>query len=433
MGINYGQVGDNLPAPAEAVKLVSGLGIGRVRLYNPDPTTLFALGGSGLQVVIGMGNDAIPPLVDAATADQWILANVVPYVPSTNITTILVGNELFSDTTLNSTWFQLVPAMQNLRASLLNRGLPNIKLSTASELNTLSWSYPPSAGVFRSDIAVPVLTPLLQFLNDTSSYFFINVYPYFGYADDQSYIPLDYALFTQTTPFIVDGNYSYYNLLDAQLDAVVAALERLGFGTVRLAMSETGWPTVGAAGNVGSQTTTNAQTYNTNLISYVLGRIGTPRRPGIFIPTFVFALFNEDLKPGGVSEQHWGVLYPNGTEVYPLQWTNATSETPVSASPITSPSPAVAPPITSSSPAVAPPTTSPSPAVAPPITSPSPAVANPVVGAASAIPGVSPSGHPAAVVPSVGPSASPLQNSACRGATIGLSLLLTIFLALLNF
>jgi exo-beta-1,3-glucanase (GH17 family) len=414
MGVNYGLVGNDLPAPTEAVKLVSGLGIGRVRLFAPDAATLLALGGSGLQVVIGMGNDAIPPLTDAAAADQWILTNIVPYVPSTNITTILVGNELFSDTSLSAVWLQLVPAMQNLRTSLQNRGLSNIKLSTAAELNTLGWSYPPSKGVFRTDIAVPVMTPLLSFLNDTDSYLFINVYPYFGWRDDQSYIPMDYALFTRQTPFIVDGNHSYYNLLDAQLDAVAAAMERVAFGNVRLAISETGWPTVGAAGNVGSDTTTNAKTYNTNLISYILSKKGTPRRPGIFIPTFVFALFNENLKPGGVAEQHWGVLYPNGTQVYPLQWSNGTSASPVVA-PTTSPSPVVAP--------------APAPASA---SAPAPAVA-PLVGS-SAIPGVSPIVNPAAVAPSVGPSAGPLDNSAARRATLGgLSVFLAIFVAFLNF
>lgn len=386
MGINYGQVGNNLPSPSEAVTLASGLGIGRVRLFNPDAATLLALGGSKLQVVIGMGNDAIPSLTDLATADQWILNNVVPYVPSTNITTILVGNELFTDTTRNATWLQLVPAMQNLHSSLQSRGLGNIKLSTAAELNTLGWSYPPSKGVFRTDIAVPVMTPLLQFLNETDSYLFINVYPYFGWRDDSSYIPMDYALFTRTTPFIVDGNHSYFNLMDAQLDAMAAAMERVGFSNVRLAISETGWPTVGAAGSNGTNPTANAKTYNTNLIKYILDRKGTPRRPGVFIPTFIFALFNENLKPGGVAEQNWGVLYPNGTQVYSLPWE-------VQSSSVVPPSPAVAP----------------------------------LVGA-SATPSVN-------LAPSAGPSGGPLENSALSTAATagGLSVAVAIFVAFLHF
>lgn len=409
MGINYGQVGNNLPVPSEAVPLAKTLGIGRVRLFNPNAETLLALSRSGLQVVIGMGNDVIPSLTDAATADQWILQHISPYYPSTNITTILVGNELFTDTSLSATWVQLVPAMKNLQTSLQNRNLTSIKLSTAAELNTLGWSYPPSKGVFRTDIAVSVMTPLLQFLNETGSYLYINVYPYFGWRDDSSYIPMDYALFTRTKAFIVDGNMSYFNLLDAQLDAMAAAMERVGYGDVRLAISETGWPTVGAAGsNETSDPTVNAKTYNTNLIKYVLGRKGTPRRPGVFIPTFVFALFNENLKPGGVAEQNWGVLYPNGSKVYELAWTeqSITTEAPTpSIASASTPAPVPAPVSASSVPA--------------------PGVA-PVRGTVGAAVGPSAAGP--------GPSAGSQENSATSRAVVGgLSVAVAIFVALFNF
>ncbi|CAK9864425.1 unnamed protein product [Sphagnum jensenii] len=321
IGINYGQVADNLPAPAVAVSLIKSLGIGRVRIYDSDAATLTALGNSGLQVTIGMGNDVIPSLAaSAVAADQWILANVVAYLPGTNITVILVGNELLTDTTLTAVWTQLVPAMQNLQASLVNRGLSStIKISTACEMNILSWSSPPSNGSFRADIAVPVITPMLQFLNDTGSYLYVNVYPYFGWVDDPGYIPLDYALFTRTTPFIQDGPYNYFYLLDAQLDALASAMERIGFDDVRLAIGECGWPTLGTIGaNV-----SDAQTFNQNLVDYILSNPteGTPRRPQVFIPTYIFALFDEDLKPGGVAEQNWGILYANGSQKYPLNLT----------------------------------------------------------------------------------------------------------------
>jgi hypothetical protein len=289
-----------------------------------------------------MGNDVIPSLAaSAVAADQWILANVVAYLPGTNITVILVGNELLTDYTLTAVWTQLVPAMQNLHASLVNRGLSStIKISTACEMNILSWSSPPSNGSFRADIAVPVITPMLQFLNDTGSYLYVNVYPYFGWVDDSGYITLDYALFTRTTPFIRDGPYNYFYLLDGQLDALASAMERIGFDYVRLAIGECGWPTLGTIGaNV-----SDAQTFNQNLVDYILSNptVGTPRRPQVFIPTYIFALFNEDLKPGGVAEQNWGILYANGSQKYPL---NLTADVPWE-----SPAPLVSPPTSAPSP-----------------------------------------------------------------------------------
>ena len=48
---------------------------------------------------------------------------------------------------------------------------------------------------------------------------------------------------------------------------------------------------------------------------------GTPLRPGTAIDTYIFALFNENLKPGPGTERHWGLLYPNGTHVYDIDLT----------------------------------------------------------------------------------------------------------------
>lgn len=82
-------------------------------------------------------------------------------------------------------------------------------------------------------------------------------------------------------------------------------------------------------------------------------------RPGVFIPAFVFSLFNEDLKPGPGTERHWGLLYPNGTAVYSIDMTGQMTDTqyaPLSSAPVittSAPPPAALanqqPPSTSSS------------------------------------------------------------------------------------
>lgn len=320
MGINYGRLADNIPSGAETVKLIKNLGMGRVRIFDFDGPTIKAFAGSGLELTIGMGNLDIAALgQDASTADQWIANNVVPYYPATNITCITVGNELFTYPEQAAIWPQLVPAIKNLHNSLQTRGLTRIKVSTAVEYSVLANSFPPSKGVFREELAVSVMKPLMEQLDATSSYLYLNVYPYFGYASNTVDIPLDYALFTRSSVFTVDGQYEYTNLLDAQLDAMAAAMEGVGYGDVRIVVSETGWPTLGDANTVGANIS-NAQTYNNNLVKWAISNPtkGTPRRPGIFVPTYIFAVYNEKDKPGPTTERNWGLLYPTGSPVYPL-------------------------------------------------------------------------------------------------------------------
>lgn len=320
IGINYGRLGNNLPNASATVQIIRNLGIGRVRIFDHDGPTIQAFAYSGLEFIIGMSNTEITPLgTNASAADAWIAENVVPYYPATNIVYIMVGNELFSDSNNTAIWLQVVPAIQNLYNALQARNLTSIKVSTAVEYGILAVSYPPSKGVFRSDVATQVMTPLLKYLDLTCTYLFVNVYPYFGWADNSQYMPVDYALFTRSNPLVTDGNYQYTNLLDAQLDAMAAAMTTVGYGNVRIAISETGWPTAGDSTEIGANIT-NAQTYNQNLVDNILSNPtqGTPARPGIFIPTFIFALYNENQKPGPTSERNWGILYPNWQPVYPL-------------------------------------------------------------------------------------------------------------------
>lgn len=115
------------------------------------------------------------------------------------------------------------------------------------------------------------------------------------------------------------------------LDAVVFAMKKLGVGHVKLYISETGWPNNSDVEQIGGNPH-NAATYNRNLVKRLTSKppIGTPTRPGEALPAFIFSLYNENQKPGPGTERHWGIFYPNSTNVYPF---DLSGKTPISSYP----------------------------------------------------------------------------------------------------
>ncbi|KAJ1259205.1 hypothetical protein BS78_10G136600 [Paspalum vaginatum] len=317
LGINYGQVGNNLPAPAQVVQLLSSLRIGKVRIYDVNPQVLSAFAGTGIELIVTVPDDLVPGMAASASqALQWLTAGVRPYFPATRVTGIAVGNEVFTgdDQQLKAS---LVPAMRNLHAALAQLGMDAyVRVSTANSLAVLATSYPPSQGVFTQD-AAPYMAQLLRFLADTSAPFWINAYPYFAYKDDPSRVSLDYALSNPYHVGAVDPytHLQYTSMLCAQVDAVTFAAARLGYGNVPVHVSETGWPSKGDADEAGASVE-NARQYNRNLLLRQVSGEGTPLRPKLRLEVYLFALFNEDMKPGPTSERNYGLYQPDMSMVY---------------------------------------------------------------------------------------------------------------------
>lgn len=107
----------------------------------------------------------------------------------------------------------------------------------------------------------------------------------------------------------------YTNMLDAQLDAIYSAMKRIGYGDVQIMIGETGWPTQAEPGQVGVSPD-YAASYVNGLINKVSSGRGTPLMPGRRFETYIFALFNENLKPGPIAERNWGLFRPDFTPMY---------------------------------------------------------------------------------------------------------------------
>ncbi|KAG6777835.1 hypothetical protein POTOM_017672 [Populus tomentosa] len=401
IGVNYGQVADNLPSPSATAKLLQSTAVQKVRLYGADPAIIRALANTGIGIVIGAANGEIPALAsDPNFATQWINSNVLAYYPASKIILITVGNEvlLTNDQNLIS---QLLPAMQNMQRALSSASLGGkVKVSTVHSMAILSRSDPPSSGLFNPAYQ-DTMRRLLQFQKDNGSPLAVNPYPFFAYQSDARPETLAFCLFQPNSGRVDSGNgIKYMNMFDAQrlndtmtcevdkqkalqkvlsnfdhlalvkavsfssaekmifwkaydlralnctdvtsvpddrVDAVRSALNAMGFSDVEIVVAETGWPYNGDSIEVGPGIE-NARAYNGNLVAHLRSMVGTPLMPGKSVDTYIFALYDEDLKSGPTSERSFGLFKPDLSMTYDIgllksSLTPSTPKTPVTPSP----------------------------------------------------------------------------------------------------
>ncbi|XP_042382048.1 glucan endo-1,3-beta-glucosidase 10-like [Zingiber officinale] len=326
VGVNYGRVADNIPPPEKVPSIVASIGVGRVRIYDADPHVLHAFANTGIEVIVTLPDRCLPSMAaDPNEALVWVRANIQPYLPATKIAAVMVGNEILNNA--NDTDYalarSLVPTMENIHSALASLSLDGtVAVTTSHSLSVLAVpSYPPSAAVFRSEL-LPFIRPLIDFHARTDSPFFINAYPYFAYVKDSSQVALEYARLDPGAPSITDpgSGLCYTNLLHAQIDAVyhaIAAARGESAKRVMVWVSETGWPSAGDPNEIGA-TPENAGKYNSNLIRLVATNKGTPLMPGTPLRAYIFALFNENQKPGPTSERNYGLFKADGTPAYHL-------------------------------------------------------------------------------------------------------------------
>ncbi|XP_010250145.1 PREDICTED: glucan endo-1,3-beta-glucosidase 14-like [Nelumbo nucifera] len=320
-GINYGRIADNIPPPESVVTILKAAKVKNVKIYDADHSVLKAFKGSGLEIVVGLGNEYLKDMsVSEDRAMDWVKENVEPFLPGTQIRGIAVGNEVLggSDQDL---WEALLGAVKNVYSAIDRLHLTNvIQIMTPHSQAVFANSYPPSACTFKENI-LPFMKPLLEFFSQIGSPFYINVYPFLAYKNDPEHIDLNYALFQPNSGIYDQKTHLHYdNMFDAQIDAAYAALEVAGYGKMEVIVSETGWASHGDSDEAGA-TIKNARTYNYNLRKRLAKKKGTPYRPKMAVKAYIFALFNENLKTGPTSERNFGLFKADGSIAYDIGFT----------------------------------------------------------------------------------------------------------------
>ncbi|KAK4720568.1 hypothetical protein R3W88_010801 [Solanum pinnatisectum] len=325
VGVNIGTDVSDMPSPAQVVALLKAQQIWHVRLFDADQAMLLALAHTEIRVTVSVPNDQLLGIGQSnSTAANWVSRNILSHVPATNITAIAIGSEVL--TTLPNAAPLLVSAMKFIHSALVAANLDTkIKVSTPHSSFIILDSFPPSQAFFNRSLD-PVMVPLLKFLQDTGSYFMLNVYPYYDYMKSNGVIALDYALFRPLPPNkeAVDSNtlLHYTNVFDAVVDAAYFSMSYLNFTNIPVVVTESGWPSKGDSSEPDASLD-NANTYNSNLIRHVLNNTGTPKHPGIAVSTYIYELYNEDLRPGSISEKNWGLFDSNGVPVYIMHLTGS--------------------------------------------------------------------------------------------------------------
>lgn len=314
IGVNYGTIANNLPPPAQVAQFIKDKTIiDRVKIFDINPDIIRGFANTGILLSVTVPNGDIAALANRRAARRWVASNIKPFYPQTKINHILVGNEVLHWGDQNMIT-NLVPAMRAIHNALKRAGVGEIKVTTPHSLIILERSNPPSSAQFRTGWDKNILAPMLLFHRQSKSPFMVNPYPYFSWTPQNDRFTLFHRNHgVHDRP----GGIVYTNMYDFLLDAVFTSMRKLGFPDVEIAVGEVGWPSAGDPGM--TQTTVdNARWHNLNILKKAGSGVGTPLMPGHRFETFIFALFNENLKPSSNAERNFGLFRSDFSPVYDI-------------------------------------------------------------------------------------------------------------------
>ncbi|GLT54547.1 hypothetical protein SLA2020_277390 [Shorea laevis] len=155
VGVNYGQLGDNLPSPSRSVELIKSLKAKRVKIYDANPDILKALKHTGHSSLHHGAQPAHRHISSNETlADKWVRSNVVPFyredhdpLPPRRQR----NHQLHRHPNLGQSSTCNAQNQKFLKSPWPSR---KIKVGTPSAMDVLQSSFPPSNGTFRSDFRV---------------------------------------------------------------------------------------------------------------------------------------------------------------------------------------------------------------------------------------------------------------------------------------
>ncbi|GLU09823.1 hypothetical protein SLE2022_266620 [Rubroshorea leprosula] len=323
VGVNWGTLATNQLPAERIVKMLKDNGFKKLKLFEADEKILAALIGTDIEVMLGIPNYFLKEFANKPeAAAAWVDSNVTSwfYDGGVNIKYVAVGNEPFLKEYNGIYLESTLPALRNVQRAINDANLAQ-KVKATVPFNADVYESPvgnalPSAGDFRSDVKDAAIE-IIQYLSLHDSPFTVNIYPFLS-LQGNDHFPIEFAFFDGESTPIKDGDRIYTNVFDANLDTLVAALDKNGFSDVTIIIGEVGWPTDGDK----NANTQNARRFNQGLLKHAMSGNGTPARNGS-INVYLFSLIDEnakDISPGAF-ERHWGIFEFDGKPKYELDLT----------------------------------------------------------------------------------------------------------------
>lgn len=79
LGVNWGTQATHPLRPDMVVEMMKENGIRKVKLFDADASSMNALVGSGIEVMVAIPNNQLAEMSDYVRARQWVQRNVTSY------------------------------------------------------------------------------------------------------------------------------------------------------------------------------------------------------------------------------------------------------------------------------------------------------------------------------------------------------------------
>ncbi|VFQ91414.1 unnamed protein product [Cuscuta campestris] len=321
VGIYWGRFSTQSLVPSMVVDLLLQNGLTDIRLSAPSVNVMEALQGSSLGVTVALQNDFIRRMKwnNIKTINDWVAELlVVPIRRGVNITTLVVLEDAYSSTGKRQPIWNATDIFRETVNCLKNNGLSHLRTTSSHTIDILKVVGKPSEADFIDDVK-PKMKEFLTLLHQTNNSFYLyNLYPLVA-AEVNSW-PVEFAFMDNNSSFaIVDGSYTYRNAFEFMYDALVVAMEKVGFSDVEIEIGEIGWPTDGMK----HATVENAERFHRGFLRHIKQKKGTPRRPNQNIDVFIGTLTDENKYPPlmGAYYRHKGIYNFDGAPKYKIDFT----------------------------------------------------------------------------------------------------------------